>query len=101
LNELKIRELRRQLPAKVLKPLEAGPKSGNAKNRQSSVGAPSKSTAVLEPMALEETGRRGGVAASHNQMNLRPPVPKSTRKAKSRGGSPAGGEEVDKREYVD
>jgi chromosome segregation ATPase len=33
LNELKIRELRRQLPAKVLKPLEAAPKTNTAKNR--------------------------------------------------------------------
>ena len=74
LNELKIRELRRQLPAKVLKPLEVPVNqqgaSAAAKNRQSSVGAPSKSAAALEPMnSAEMSGRRGlhgGVAASHN-----------------------------------
>ena len=45
------------MPAKVLKPLEAAPKTNAAKNRQSSVGAPSKSD--------EATGRRGmGIAAS-------------------------------------
>jgi len=47
------------------------------------------------------------VAASQNQLTLKPPVAKSSRKVKSRGGSPAHGDErdhhqvVDKREYVD
>jgi hypothetical protein len=53
----------------------------------------------LEP--LEET-RRANAGAVASSQQLKPPVPKSNRKAKSRGGSPAGGEEVvDKRDYVD
>lgn len=104
LNELKIRELRRQLPAKVLKPLEnnqqaqqmqprevqpTGKQTAAAnRNRQSSMNPP-QTRNDQAPLVATQESRGLSQNASQAKVQLKPPVPKSTRKSlATRSASP-------------